>query len=171
MTASILRVSLTFQKGLNYNFKNYINNKNSNGYFSHFLQNKLFLSIIIILLLGGFSYQLTLIVFYWSFSDSKSPQISRTLPGILVDLNNAVVWMDSIRLLFSKSSSPFINPSVTVPRPPITIGITVTFTFQSIFNSLTRSRYLSFFSFPFNFTLRSAGTEKSTILQILFFIS
>ena len=33
-----------------------------------------------------------------------------------------------------------------------------------------RARYLSFFSLSFNFTLWSAGTAKSTILQVLFFV-
>ena len=36
------------------------------------------------------------------------------------------------------------------------------------FNSLARSKYLSFFSHSFSFILWSAGTAKSTILQILF---
>ena len=40
---------------------------------------------------------------------------------------------------------------------------------QFFFNFLTRSRYLSLFSHPFNFTLWSAGTAKSTILQVLSF--
>ena len=34
-----------------------------------------------------------------------------------------------------------------------------------------RSRYLSFFSHSFSFTLWSAGTAKSTILKILFFVA
>ena len=38
------------------------------------------------------------------------------------------------------------------------------------FNSLARSRYLSFFSFSFNFTLWSARTAKPTILQALFLL-
>ena len=49
-------------------------------------------------------------VSYWSLNDSKSTQVSRTLHSILADLNNAVVWMVSIRPFISKSSSPFINP-------------------------------------------------------------
>ena len=32
-------------------------------------------------------------VFHWSLSDSKSPNISRNFPSILADLNNALVWM------------------------------------------------------------------------------
>ena len=86
-------------------------------------------------------------VFHRSFSDSKSPQVSRTLLSILAILNNAVVWMVSTRPLTSKSSSPFNNPLVTVPKAPITIGIIVTFMFHSFFSSQARSRYLSFFHF------------------------
>ena len=32
-------------------------------------------------------------VFHKSLSDSKSPQVSRTLLSILADLNNAVIWI------------------------------------------------------------------------------
>ena len=39
----------------------------------------------------------TLAIFYRSLSDSKSVQFSKTLLSILADLNNAVVWMVSIR--------------------------------------------------------------------------
>ena len=108
-------------------------------------------------------------VFHWSLSDSKSPQISRTLLGILAVLNNAVVWMVSTRPPTSKSSSPFNCPFVTVPNAPITIGIIVIFMFHSFLNSLARSRYLSFFSHSFSFILWSAGTTNSTIFQVLFF--
>ena len=109
-------------------------------------------------------------VFHWSLSYSKSPQVSRTLLSILAVLNNGVVWMISTRPPTSKSSSPFNNHLVTVPKVPITIGIIVTFMFHSFFNSLARSRDLSFFSHSFSFILWSAGTAKSTILQIFFFL-
>ena len=108
-------------------------------------------------------------VFHWSLSDSKSPQVSRNLLNILAALNNVVVWMVSIRPPTSKSSSPFNNPLVIVPKAPITIGTIITFMFFSFFNPLARSRYLSFFSHSFSFILWSAGTAKSTILQILLF--
>ena len=108
-------------------------------------------------------------VFHWSLSDSKSPQVSKTLLSILAVLNNAVVWMVSTRPPTSKSSSPFSNHLVTVPSASITTGIIVTCMFHSFFNSLARSRYLSFFSHSFSFILWSAGTVKSTILQVLFF--
>ena len=110
-------------------------------------------------------------VFHWSLSDSKSPRVSRTLLSILAVLNNAVVWMVSTRPPTSKSSSPFSNPLVTVPNAPITKGIIVTCIFHSFFfNSLARSRYLSLFSNSFSFILWSAGTAKSTILQVLYFL-
>ena len=109
-------------------------------------------------------------VFTWIRSDNKSPQVSRTLLSILAVLNNAVVWMVSTRLPTSKSSSLFSNPLDTVPNAPITICVIVTCMFHSFFSSLARSRYLSFFSHSFCFILWSAGTAKSTILQVLFFL-
>ena len=103
-------------------------------------------------------------IFHWRLSDSKSPQVSRTLLSILAVFNNAVVWMVSTRLPTSKSSRPFNNPLLTVP-----IGIIVTLMFHSFFNSQARSRYWSLFSHSFSFILWSAGTAKSTILQIFSF--
>ena len=55
-------------------------------------------------------------VLHWRLSDSKSPQVSRTLLSILAVFNNAVVWMVSTRPLTPKSSRPFNNPLVTVPK-------------------------------------------------------
>ena len=109
-------------------------------------------------------------VFHWSLSDSKSPKVSRTLLSILAVFNNAVVWMVSTHPSTSKSSSPFSNPLVTVPNALITTGIIVTCMFHSFFNSLARLRYLSFYSHSFSFIPWSAGTAKSTILQVLFFL-
>ena len=118
----------------------------------------------------SFSHQHQLMVFHWSLSGNKSSQVLWTLLSILAVLNNVVVWMVSTSPPTSKSSSPFSNPLVTVPKAPITIGIIVTFMFHCFFNSLGRSRYLSFFSHSFSFTLWSPGTAKSTILQVLFFL-
>ena len=109
-------------------------------------------------------------VSHWSSSDSKSPQVSRTRLRILAVLSNAVVWIVSTRSLISKSSRPFNNSLVIVPNAPITIGTIVTFMFHSFFNSIARSRYLSFFSLSFRIILWSTGTAKSTILQIFFFL-
>ena len=81
-----------------------------------------------------------------------------------------MVWMVSTRPLIYKSSRPWSNSLVTVTRVLITERITVTFVFHSFFfNFLAKSRYLSFFLLPFNFTLCSAGTEKNSIRQVLIF--
>ena len=108
-------------------------------------------------------------VFHWSLSDSESLQVSMSLLSLLAVFNNVVVWMVSTRLPTTKSSSPFSNSLVTVPNAPVTIGIIVTYMFHSFYNSLSRSRYLSF-SHSFSFILWSAETAKSTILQVLFFL-
>ena len=98
----------------------------------------------------SFFLQRKLIVFLWSLSDSKYPQVSRTLLGILADLNNSVVWMFSTCLFISKSYSPFTNLLGIVPSAPITISITVTIMFHSFFfSSLAMSTYLSLFSLFF----------------------
>ena len=47
---------------------------------------------------------------HWSLSDSMSPQVSRTLLGILADLSNAVVWIVSERPPISSSSRPLNKP-------------------------------------------------------------
>ena len=73
---------------------------------------------------------------FHSLSDSKSPQVSWTILSILAVLNNAVVWMVFTRPPTSKSSSPFNNPLVTVPKALITIGMIVTFMILSFFISL-----------------------------------
>ena len=101
-------------------------------------------------------------VFHWGVSDSKSPQVSKTLLSILALLNNAVIWMVSTRPPTSKSSNPFSNPLVTVPNAPITIGIIVTCMFHSFFNSLARSRYLISFTF-FQFSFYSVVSRDSKV--------
>ena len=73
-------------------------------------------------------------VFLWSLRTSKSPQVSKIFLSILAILNNAIVWMVSIRPPTSKSSSPFISLLVTVPNTPIKIGIIVTFVFHFFYS-------------------------------------
>ena len=46
-----------------------------------------------------------MMIFHWSLTDSKSPQVFRILFSILVDYNNAVVLMVSFRFSISNSSS------------------------------------------------------------------
>ena len=78
-----------------------------------------------------------------------SPQVWRTLLCILVDHNNALVWIVSSRLTISMSSSLFTELLVTVPRAPTTIGIIVSFMLLSFVNFLGGYRYLFFFRFQF----------------------
>ena len=53
-------------------------------------------------------------VFHWSLSDSKSPQVSRTRLRILAILSNAIIWIVPTRPPTSKSPRPFNNPLVIV---------------------------------------------------------
>ena len=109
-------------------------------------------------------------VFYWGLSDSKSPQVSRTLFSILADFNNAVVRTVSNRLVTSKSSSPFVLILGDFMKGTNYYWYSRHFHVPQFFNSQIRSRYLTFFSHCFNFTLWSAGTTKSTIQQVLSFL-
>ena len=102
-------------------------------------------------------------------SYSKSPQASRTLLSILADLNKTVVLMISTHPLIFMSSRPGTKPLVTVPSTPVTICITITFMSRSFCNSLASFRYLNLFLLSFNIIVRSVGTAKFTIRQVLFF--
>ena len=110
--------------------------------------------------LSDISYSLVYILLFWevftpALADGLSLEFEwqqgfRTLLSILAHLKISVVCMVSTRPLISKSSSLFTNPLGIIRRAPITIGITVTYMFH-IFSSLTRSRYLSLFSYLFAF--------------------
>ena len=134
---------------------------NNNNYYYHYY-----------LLLQSFSHQRQLMVFHWSLSDSKSPQVSRSLLKILAVLNNVVVWIFSTRPPISKSSSPFSNPLVTVPKSTNYSGIIVTCMFNSFFNTLARLRYLSFFLTFFQFysvVSRDSKVDNFAISLFFFF--
>ena len=69
-------------------------------------------------------------VFHWSL---EWQQVSSSLQDsslFMADLSNVVVWSVSTRPFIFKSTSPFINPLVTVPRAVI-IGKNVIFMFHS----------------------------------------
>ena len=83
-----------------------------------------------------------MVVFHCSLSDTKSPQVSRTLLSIQANRNNAVVWMISILPLTSDSSSSLSAFSWTVPSAPTIIGNTVKLSF---FSCLASFKYLSLF--------------------------
>ena len=107
----------------------------------------IFIIIVIIIIIAHFSHQLTLMVFHWSVSDSKSLQLSRTLLSTLADLNNAIVWIILVRPPMSNFSSPLSKPSGNIPSAPITFDITVTNMFHCFLCSLAISKFLSPFLF------------------------
>ena len=107
-------------------------------------------------------------VFHWSLSDSKSPQISRTRPRILAVLSNAVVWIVSTRPPTSKSSRHFNNPLVIVPNTPITIGTIVTFMFHSFFCLQGRGTYPSF-HFPSDLLCGPPGQQSRLFCRFSFY--
>ena len=109
-------------------------------------------------------------VLHWNLSDNKSPRVSRTRLWILAVLSNAVVCIVSNRPPISKSSRPFNNPLVIVPNAPITIGTVFTFMFHSFFNSLARSRYLSFFYFPSDLFFGPPGQQSRQFYNFFFFL-
>ena len=108
-------------------------------------------------------------VFHWSLSDSKSPQVSRTRLRILTVLSNAVVWIVSSRPPTFKSSRPFNNPLVIVPKAPITIGTIVNFMFRSFFNSLGRGTY-PFFHIPSDLFCGPLGQQRRQFWKLSFFL-
>ena len=67
-----------------------------------------------------------IIIIIWAF-------LTRTLLGILADLNNAADWMGSAHHLISKASSAFTRSLGIFPSAPITICITINFIFRSFF--------------------------------------
>ena len=105
-----------------------------------------------------------MMVSHWSLNDNKSPLVSKTLLNILADLKNAVIWMISTCPLIFKSSTPFTNLLRIVPSAPIIIGLTVTLIFYSLYDSLDRSRYLSF---RFLLILLSGPPERQNLQLLL----
>ena len=104
-------------------------------------------------------------VFHWSLSDSKSPQVSRTLLGILAVLNNVVVWIVSTCPPTSKSLCPFNNPLVIVLKAPITIGIIVTIMSRSFFQFPSK---VEIFILPFTFFQFYSVVSRNSKVNMFF---
>ena len=106
------------------------------GFFFFFFFFFLLLLLLLLLLLFYSLRVFHINVSLWSFPEvwvTASILNSPRLFSILADLNSLVVWMASTRPVISKSSNLFNNPSMTVPRGLITVGINVTFIFHSFF--------------------------------------
>ena len=70
----------------------------------------------------------------------------------------------------SKSSNPFNNPLVTIPKAPITIGIIVNIMFYSFFNSLAKVEVLILLSTFFQFySVFSRDSKVDNFANSLFF--
>ena len=109
-------------------------------------------------------------VFHWRLSDRKPPQVSRISLWILAVFNNAVVWMVSTRPPTSKSSRPFNNPLVTVPKAPITIGVIDTFIFRSFFQPSDRVEVLIYLFTFFQFYSMVSRESKVGNFADFFFL-
>ena len=108
------------------------------------------------------SHQLELLVFL--SSDSKSPQVPRTLLSILADLNCVVFWIVSTFPLISKSPSPCTNPVVTLLSAPITIGNTVTSMFHSFYFQFLLQGVNTYVAFGFPSVLPCGQPERQSPL-------
>ena len=102
---------------------------------------------IIYMPLASLSHWHKLIDFLWCLRSSKFPQVSRILHSILVDLNDAEVWMIFILPSLSTSLSSLSKNLWIYPSELIAVGITVTLLFYNFSSSLARSKYLSLFHF------------------------
>ena len=94
-------------------------------------------------------------IFPWSLSNNKSPKVFRILLSILTDLSYTVVWIVSFHPLISKSSSPFINLLVIVPRALIIIIIIIVVHSLELFTSAIAD----------GFSLKSEWQQVSSSLQ------
>ena len=79
-------------------------------------------------------------------SDSKSPQVFRTLFGVLANLNIFIIWFVSNRPPISNFSRHISYHLGSVPSASITIGITITCMFHRFFSS-----QVQFFLYLFTF--------------------
>ena len=110
-------------------------------------------------------------VFHWSLSDSKSPQVSRTLLSILAVLGNAFIWIVSTRPPISKSSRPFNNSLVIVPKATITIGTNRHFHVPQPFQFSSKVEVLILlFTFLQFYSVVSWDSKVSSIAILFFFL-
>ena len=108
-------------------------------------------------------------VFYWSPSDNKSPQVFNTLLSILANFNNAAFWTVSACALIQTPLAPLPGLWGSIPSATNTTGITVTFMFHSfLFLWQGTSTYLSF---PFLwFSFCSIPGQQSLLFERFSFL-
>ena len=110
-------------------------------------------------------------VSWWSFTGVWVTASLLKSPGLLsVFWPLSVVLMISTRSPTSKSSRPFNNPLVTVPKAPITIGIIVTFMFHSFFQFSCKVEVLiSLFTFCQFYSVVCRDSKVNNFADFLFF--
>ena len=133
------------------------------------------LALILLLLLLSTSWEIFTSVLAdglsLKFEWQQPPHVSRTLLSILAHLNNVVIWTVSTCPLISKSSSPFNNPSVTVPRAAIMIGINVTFMLHSFFQFPSKVKVFVFLFIFFQFySMVSQDSQVHNFASSLFLL-
>ena len=90
--------------------------------------------------------------------------------SVFSPLNNAVVWIVSVRPAISNSSSPFIKPLEIGPSAPFTNGITVIFMFHTFYSSLVSFKYLSLILPSFQSAIRQdSKVHDSAVYFYLFY--
>ena len=98
-------------------------------------------------------------------------EISRTLLKMKAVPSNAAFCKQLITMGIPMVVRWFWNFSVTVPKAPTTIGITVALTFHNFCNCNLKCWYLVVFSSSFTLMFWSPGTAMSMILHSLFSLS
>ena len=110
-------------------------------------------------------------VFHWSLSRRKSPQVSRTRLRILAILSNAVIWIVSTRPPTSKSSRPFSNSFVNVPKDTITIDTIVILMFHSFLQFSSKVEVLILlFTLLQIYSVVSQNSKVDNFASSLFFV-
>ena len=102
-------------------------------------------------------------VFRWSLSDKKSPEVSRTLLSILANLNIILIWIVSIR---PQNFNLFFKPLGAVPSAPIIIGIITVLLF--CFNII--GSYMLFLLLLEDIQFHSLFSSLQVIVSLRFFL-
>ena len=134
------------------------NNNNNYYYYYYFYLLEFFTSV----LADGLSLEIK-----WQ-QVSSSLQDSSQYSGCF---QYAVIWMVSTRPPTSKSSRPFNNPLIIVPKAPITIGKIVTFIFHSFFQFSSKVEVLiSLFPFFQFHSVVSRDSKVDNFADFLFLV-
>ena len=96
-------------------------------------------------------------VFHWSLSDSKSPEVSRTVLSTQADLHNAVLWVISACPPISNSSNLFTKTLGIVSRLLLSF-LLFFYSFESFFTLVLADG----FPLEFKWQQLSSGLQDSS---------